>query len=74
MTYGWRKAPCGVRAMISNDNGRSWGEELIIRTDAFNRDVGYPSTVEMPDGTFFTLWYEHNGMSAELNYCRWTVS
>ena len=74
MTYGWRKEPFGVRAMFSADGGKTWSEELIIHDRGLNRDLGYPSTVEMPDGTFFTLWYEHNGMSAELNYCRWTVS
>lgn len=73
-TYGWRKSPCGIHAMISEDNGKTWGEELIIRTDAPNWDLGYPSTVEMPDGSFFTLWYESNGKIAQLRYSNWKLS
>ena len=73
MTYGWRKEPFGVRAMFSADGGKTWGEEWIIHDRGLNRDLGYPSTVEMPDGTFFTLWYENDGTVAHLNYSNWEL-
>lgn len=71
MTYGWRNKPCGNRARISDDSGRTWGKEIIISDDALNIDVGYPSTAEMPDGSLFTLWYEFTGKVSVLKYCRW---
>lgn len=73
MSYGWRYEPYGIRAMISEDSGRTWGEEIILYDKGLSGDLGYPSTVELPDGTLFTLWYENNGKIAELNYCNWTM-
>ena len=73
--YGWRDEPdCGIRAMVSEDSGRTWGDELILYREGLNRDLGYPSTVEMPDGSLFTLWYENNGQTSCLNYCNWQIS
>jgi hypothetical protein len=31
---------------------------MIISGDGTNRDLGYPSTVELADGTLLTVWYE----------------
>jgi hypothetical protein len=57
MTYGFRDEPYGIRARLSGDNGLTWGEEIVLRTDAGSHDIGYPRTVQRPDGTLVTLYY-----------------
>lgn len=58
MTYGHRRKPFGNQARISSDNGQTWGEAMIISGDGIGGDLGYPSTVELADGTLLTVWYE----------------
>lgn len=58
MTYGHRRQPFGNQARLSTDNGRTWGEPALISGDGIGGDLGYPSTVELPDGTLLTVWYE----------------
>lgn len=57
ITYGCRAAPFGIRARVSADGGITWGEEMILRSDAGNHDIGYPRTVERPDGSLVTVYY-----------------
>jgi Neuraminidase (sialidase) len=58
MTYGHRRKPYGNQARLSEDHGKTWGEAMIISGDGIGGDLGYPSTVELADGTFLTVWYE----------------
>ena len=58
MTYGHRRAPFGNQARISNGNGTTWSEPLTISADGVGGDLGYPSTVELENGTLLTVWYE----------------
>jgi sialidase-1 len=58
MSYGYRRAPFGNQARISADHGRTWSGPMTISEDAPGGDVGYPSTVELPDGQLVTVWYE----------------
>jgi hypothetical protein len=53
-SYGHRRPPVGNQARVSGDNGRTWSEPEIVSRD----DLGYPSTVELTDGTLLTVWYE----------------
>ena len=57
--YGYRRPPFGVRACLSHDDGETWdiANEFIIRADGIDADVGYPTSVQLPDGTIFTAWY-----------------
>jgi len=57
--YGYRRIPYGIRACLSHDEGETWDirNEFIIRSDGIDRDVGYPTSVQLPDGTIFTVWY-----------------
>lgn len=73
VSYGYRKKPYGNRARISSDHGKTWSEELVISDDGENWDLGYPSSVEMPDGSFITLWYEKRGDLGQLRYKRWQI-
>jgi len=59
MAYGWRAAPYGIRAMVSTDRGQTWSDEMILRDDAASWDIGYPRTVQRPDGKCVTVYYFH---------------
>jgi len=56
-TYGRRVAPFGIRACLSEDGGRTWGDEIVIRDDLSNSDLGYPTTIEYAPGRLFTCYY-----------------
>jgi hypothetical protein len=58
-TYGYRRKPFGVRASISKDGGRTWDTqtEIILRDDGGTHDLGYPSSVELPDGRVLTTYW-----------------
>jgi hypothetical protein len=43
--------------VLSADEGRTWGDPLSLRTGAGTRDLGYPRTVQWPDGKVVTLYY-----------------
>ncbi len=58
MSYGYRKPPYGIRARLSTDHGRTWGGETVIAADGKDGDLGYPSTVELADGTLLSVWYQ----------------
>lgn len=74
-TYGYRKKPYGQRACLSNDGGRTWNidREIILRDDAPNGDLGYPSTVELDGGEMLTVYYQlaHPGEKTRLMATRW---
>ena len=57
--YGYRTAPYGIRLAVSDDCGKSWVCDLEICAEGTNHDIGYPATVELQDGSFFTLFYMH---------------
>ncbi len=55
--YGYRQAPCGIRACCSEDGGATWGPEFILRADGGSADLGYPRTLLRPDGSLLTVYY-----------------
>ena len=61
IVYGRRKAPFGIRAALSEDEGNTWGEEIVIRDDLPNRNLGYPSAIEYESGRLFTVYYGEDG-------------
>ena len=73
LVYGYRREPFGERAKISRDNGKTWGEELILRDDAPNQDLGYPASVELKDGRILTLYYQKRDINTlpEIMYTIW---
>lgn len=75
MTYGHRRSPFGNQARISMDNGKTWGEAMTISADGIGGDLGYPSTVELSDNTFLTVWYESmkEPKLAVLRQARWRL-
>jgi len=57
-SYGFRLPPSGQRISLSTDEGRSWGNPVILRDDAPNRDLGYATSAECADGTIVTIYYQ----------------
>jgi hypothetical protein len=57
VTYGYRAVPYGIRARISEDNGKSWGGEIHLRDDAKTWDIGYTRSVQRQDGKIVTIYY-----------------
>lgn len=55
--YGYRVAPYGIRACISEDGGRTWGEEIVLRDDGGSWDLGYPRVLERSPGELLTAYY-----------------
>jgi sialidase-1 len=61
-SYGVRTEhtlPEGVRACFSSDDGQTWdiGTEVQIRNDFRNWDIGYPESMQLPDGRVLTVYY-----------------
>lgn len=57
MVYGYRLMPSGIRAKVSEDSGKTWGPELIIRDDGGSWDLGYPNAWAMDDGKVGVIYY-----------------
>jgi len=76
MTYGYRRKPYGNQARLSIDNGTTWSEPITISDDGASGDLGYPSTVQLADGSLLTIWYEKpaNSSKAVLRQARWSLN
>jgi len=57
LTYGYRAKPFSICAKISSDNGKSWSNEIVLRNDGIDRDIGYCRSVQRPDGKVVTTYY-----------------
>ena len=75
MTYGHRRKPFGNQARLSTDHGRTWSEPMVVSGDGTTGDLGYPSTVELADGTLLTVWYENvkDLGKAVLRQAKWRI-
>jgi hypothetical protein len=75
MSYGHRRKPYGNQARVSEDNGQTWSEAMTLSDDGSGGDLGYPSTVELSDGSLLTVWYEalQRGQNAVLRQARWRI-
>lgn len=76
VTYGYRRKPSGIRARISNDEGRTWLPEVVLRDDGFDGDLGYPRSIVRPDGRVFTAYYFNgpHGSDRTIQGTFWTPS
>jgi len=59
VVYGYRRPPYGQRAAVSQD-GITWRkeDEVVLRDDGPNEDLGYPASVELKDGSVLTVYYQ----------------
>ena len=65
VTYGYRAEPFGIRARVSRDEGKTWSDDIILRSDAADWDLGYTRTVQRPDGKLVTVYYYNDSTSSE---------
>lgn len=75
--YGWRTKPFGIRCRFGEDlPGCPWGEEITLTDDGDSLDLGYPSTVQLPDGSLVTLWYQFRNTHhlATLRFLKWRIA
>ena len=76
--YGFRGSPYGVkpfgiRAMFSRDNGKTWDTDHDLYIGEVSSDLGYPSTVELSDGSLLTVFYgrPQKGAPAVIMQQKW---
>lgn len=76
-SYGRREAPCGERAMVSFDLGKTWEDEYVLHNakNEQDGDLGYPSTVELADGSLMTVYYQkyEDDKKCSVLYTRWQL-
>ncbi len=75
MTYGHRRKPYGNQARLSTNRGDTWSESMLVSADGVSGDLGYPSTVELADGSLLSAWYENMAASdrSVLRQAHWKI-
>ena len=84
-----RQPPFEIRVMLSDDSGQDWYTDNFIFSRGFYRDdriysymdyplsdLGYPATVELDDGSLFTVFYSRYpgaGDKASILGQRWRI-
>ena len=60
----------------SRDGGKTWSDRIIVSGDGAGHDLGYPSTVQIEDGSLVTVWYEKlaGDSLAVLRQARWKLT
>ena len=59
VTFGVRHQPYGVQAMFSRDGGETWSKKkrILLAWDGEHGDLGYPVSIQRPDGRIVTAYY-----------------
>lgn len=76
MSYGDRNRPWPIKVRLSRDEGDTWSEPAVVYEGTERADMGYPSTVQVAEDRFVTVWYEtpekdrHHGF---LQVARWRM-
>ena len=75
-TYGRRKLPYGIMAMMSLDGGKTWEKDFRLFESCGSDDLGYPSTIEFDDGTLLTVFYatDSDDNPCEIMQQRWKIN
>ncbi len=59
--YAKRSGDMGQYACISRNGGQTWEIENEIKlADAFEGDMGYPASTQLPDGSIWTVYYQRD--------------
>ena len=73
LTYGVRAEPFRICAKLSPDHGMSWGDEIVLRDDGANKDLGYVRSVQRPDGKVVTIYYFNDAETGPERYIGATI-
>jgi sialidase-1 len=59
--YGLNKLPMSLTCAViwSDDGGETWDSDHVLYINEATSDLGYPSTVELSDGSLITVFYGH---------------
>lgn len=73
-SFGRREQPFGERALVSYDNGDTWSDEYILH-ETSPGDLGYPASVELPNGEILTVYYQiaDGDNFTSIQYTKWSV-
>ena len=73
--FSRRALPYGIRMMYSTDDGESWSEEYTLYENRETDDLGYPSTVELKDGSLLTVFYarDNEEVPAVIMQQKWKI-
>jgi predicted neuraminidase len=73
LTYGRRAEPFSMRARLSEDGGRTWGDEIVLRDGGGGTDLGYPRSEQRPDGKVVTVYYFWDRKTGPERYIAATI-
>jgi hypothetical protein len=73
LTYGVRVDPYRICARLSEDGGETWCEEIVLRDDGANRDIGYCRSIQRSDGRVVTVYYFNDPSTGPERYIGSTV-
>ena len=78
LTYSRRVEPNRIEAIISSNNGKTFTSPIIIENfpqHNYAGDFGYPSTVELNDGTLLTVYYAiyDKDKKPSIFYTKWKL-
>lgn len=77
VVYGVRRKPFGEYGCLSKDNGKTWEvKNRILISPAMNGDLGYPASVQLDNGSIFTVYYQVDkaGEKTCLMGTRWRIN
>ncbi len=74
LTYGRRIPPYGIYGRQVSGTGEISEDEFKL-AECFDDDIGYPATVQLADGTLFTVYYARckGDDTASLQYVKWNL-
>lgn len=74
--FSRRTLPYGIRVIFSSDGGESWSDEYTVYENYCSDDLGYPSTVELDDGSLLTVFYarESEEPPAVIMQQKWRIT
>ena len=82
MVYGYRAnresilaktKTSDIRVRISDDNGKTWSRDYILRNDGSGQDIGYPRVVQRPDGKIVVVYYFMDDKTGPERYIGATI-
>ena len=73
LTYGVRMRPFRIAAKLSSDGGQTWSDEIVLRDDGYDRDIGYVRRVQRPDGQVVTTYYINERTTGPERYIAATL-